>query len=89
LSNPFGPDEDGDLKRETSLAALLEFAATVWHFTPDYILDNWTDDQLILYIAKHNERRYREENPEDDRIDYAASGRQRYLAFQKSQQHGS
>ena len=31
-----------------------------WHITPDYILNNWTDEQLDLYIEKLVERKKRE-----------------------------
>jgi len=31
-----------------------------WHITPDYIINNWTDEQLNLYIEKLVERKERE-----------------------------
>ncbi|MBA7641801.1 hypothetical protein ES703_49486 [subsurface metagenome] len=31
-----------------------------WHLPPDYILDNWTDEQLDLYVEKLVERKKRE-----------------------------
>lgn len=56
-----------------------------WHLAPDYILDHWTEDQLILYVTKHNERRHREEHPEEEPPDYAAAARERYLAWLETQ----
>ena len=29
---------------------------TEWHTTPDYIINNWTDELLNLMIRKHVER---------------------------------
>jgi hypothetical protein len=31
-----------------------------WHLTPEYIIDNWTDEEFTLMIAKLNERKKRE-----------------------------
>jgi len=33
-----------------------------WHVTPDYICNNWTDEQLELYVEKLIERKERESN---------------------------
>ena len=35
-----------------------------WHITPDYILNNWTDEQLELYVVKLVERKTRATQPE-------------------------
>lgn len=37
---------------------------TEWHVTPDYIVNNWTDEQLDLYIGKLVERKHRETGKE-------------------------
>lgn len=29
---------------------------TEWHLTPEYILDNWTEDKLALMLRKRAER---------------------------------
>lgn len=34
-----------------------------WHLTPEYILDNWTDEELNLMIEKLAERKNREYSP--------------------------
>ena len=31
-----------------------------WHVPPDYIVNNWTDEQLDLMVQKFNERQLRE-----------------------------
>lgn len=31
-----------------------------WHITPDYIVNNWTDELLTLMIEKLSERKKRE-----------------------------
>ena len=32
-----------------------------WHITPDYIVNNWTDELFALMVEKFIERRQREE----------------------------
>jgi len=44
---------------------------TEWHLPPDYILDNWTDEQFNLMIEKLIERKQREA----DAIEDARKGR--------------
>ena len=34
-----------------------------WHITPDYILNNWTDELLDLMVGKLVERKKRESQP--------------------------
>ena len=34
-----------------------------WHVTPDYIVNNWTDELLNLMIEKLSERKKRESEP--------------------------
>ncbi len=31
-----------------------------WHVTPDYIVNNWTDEEFNLYVEKLVERKERE-----------------------------
>ena len=35
-----------------------------WHVTPDYIVNNWTDELLDLMVLKMIDRKQRESNPE-------------------------
>lgn len=35
---------------------------TEWHITPDYIMDNWTDELFDLMLEKLIERKQRESN---------------------------
>ena len=35
---------------------------TEWHITPDYIINNWTDELLELMVEKLVERKKRESN---------------------------
>jgi len=30
-----------------------------WHVTPEYVLNNWTEAELLLMFTKRNERRQR------------------------------
>ena len=34
-----------------------------WHITPDYIVNNWTDELLDLMVEKMVERKQRETQP--------------------------
>lgn len=52
---------DGDRDAEVagislSLAGRFELILFEWHLTPEYILDNWTDEQFELLCEKRNER---------------------------------
>ena len=38
---------------------------TEWHITPDYIVNNWTDELLDLMVEKLVERKKRETPPKD------------------------
>lgn len=33
--------------------------------TPEYIINNWTDEELQLFIEKHVKRHTRQEEPEE------------------------
>jgi len=39
-----------------------------WHLTPEYIIDNWTDEKLDLMAAKLVERKQREAGIKPDEI---------------------
>lgn len=43
-----------------SVGEFFEFLLTEWHLSPDYILDNWTDELLDLMVKKLVERKRRE-----------------------------
>lgn len=40
-----------------------------WHITPDYIVNNWTDELLNLMVDKMVERKKREQPAENQPID--------------------
>jgi len=38
-----------------------------WHVTPDYMLNNWTDELFDLMVEKLIERKKREYQPEESK----------------------
>ena len=36
---------------------------TEWHITPEYIINNWTDEKFELMVSKLTERKEREVGP--------------------------
>jgi len=44
-----------------------------WHITPEYINDNWTEEEFGLMIEKLNKRLSRDDS--DDGLQYRASGK--------------
>jgi len=43
-----------------SIGGAFEFLLAEWHITPDYIVNNWTDELLNLMIEKLTERKGKE-----------------------------
>lgn len=41
---------------------MFEFLLSEWHITPDYIVNNWTDELLDLMLNKLVERKRKEVN---------------------------
>ncbi len=39
---------------------MFELLLTEWHLTPEYIIDNWTDEKLLVMVEKRTERIERE-----------------------------
>jgi hypothetical protein len=58
--------EDGDGPASVDFAGVLEFTMSEWHVTPEYILDNWTDDMLKLMVRRLNTRLNPNKTSEDD-----------------------
>jgi len=44
-----------------------------WHITPDYIVDNWTDELLNLMVGKLSERKEREKKAIEGKPDNKVS----------------
>lgn len=44
---------------------MFEFLLVEWHITPDYIINNWTDELLELMSDKLSERKEREQKALD------------------------
>ena len=42
------------------MGGAFEFLLSEWHITPDYIVNNWTDELLALMVDKLSERKQRE-----------------------------
>ena len=45
-----------DASFSVTLAGKFELALREWHLTPEYILENWTDELFELMWEKRNER---------------------------------
>ncbi len=41
---------------------------TEWHLTPEYILNNWTEEELNLMVEKLIERKKRQDRPDNETI---------------------
>jgi len=39
---------------------VFEFLLVEWHLTPEYIIDNWTDEKFDLMVSKLFDRKIKE-----------------------------
>ena len=50
----------GTEEEKLSVGGAFEFMMAEWHVTPDYIVNNWTEELLDLMVQKLAERKQKE-----------------------------
>lgn len=51
-----------------SIGGAFEFMMSEWHLTPEYIINNWTDELFDLMVEKLIERKLRRAKPDGDTV---------------------